>query len=98
MVAAPHWLLDRNKWNWYCGHFSDVYFIMPAKGVLSCVSPSGILERSDVRLIVDVSGGTAAFAAGVQALSGDRLVTLTTNIFSVFRAIARRVSTLPEIR
>jgi SAM-dependent methyltransferase len=73
---------DRNKWNWYCGHFSDVYFFMHARGVLQCVSPSGILERSDVRLVVDVSGGTAAFAAGVQAVYGDRLVTLTTNIFS----------------
>ena len=35
-----------------------------------------------MRLVVDVSGGTAAFAAGVQEVYGDRLVTLTTNIFS----------------
>ena len=73
---------DRNKWNWYCGHFSDTYFSMHAAGLRGCVTPSGILERSDVRLIVDVSGGTAAFAAAVQEVYGDRLVTLTTNIFS----------------
>lgn len=73
---------DRNKWSWYCGQFSDAYFDMHKRGLRGCVLPSGVLNRSDVRLILDVSGGTAAFAEAVQDIYGDRLVTLTTNIFA----------------
>lgn len=44
--------------------------------------PTGIFDRPDVRLVLDVGGGTGAFAEAVWRTYGDRIVAMTGHLWA----------------
>lgn len=71
-----------NKAHWYCNHISVDYFDNTRNIFNGCIEPLGIFKRADVRLALDVGGGTGAFAEAVYKWHGDRVLVMTSQLFA----------------
>jgi SAM-dependent methyltransferase len=71
-----------NHAHWYCNHISSDYFGLTQAVYDDCIEPLGIFKRPDVRLVVDLGGGTGAFAEAVFKWHADRVVVVTTQLLA----------------
>ena len=63
--------------HWYCAHLRPEYYAETRAAYECFLHPLGLFSRGDVRLVLDVGGGTGAFAEAVHSVVGDRIVVLT---------------------
>ena len=68
--------------HWYCLHLDTEYMEAMLEAYDVCEAPMGIFDRADVRLVLDIGGGTGAFAAGLFRRHGDRILTITGQLYA----------------
>jgi len=73
---------DQQTVHWYCLHLDNTYMDAMLVSYDLCTAPMGIFDRADVRLVLDIGGGTGAFASAVFKRHGDRIITITGQLYA----------------